>query len=281
LARQPRCIQSIIIAEEPTLELATEAMRAGAVDLLDANLNWASMQRRLREALNRRTRDRIQAQRAERLQQLCQRLNSAREQVHDQVDTLCQDLVTAYQDLANQLDQAMHGTEYAAALDNELDLETLIRRTLEFLVRKLSKAHGVVYLPSSADEYSVAGFVSYDSADGPADVVLEDLADRLAPVVGQQYETVHLTTDQQLRRWVGDSLGPLSQQHLLAFPCQHEGETLAVVALFRDAAEPFDPQARDIADAVGPKLGEALGRMIRIHHRHIPEPDDSSDTIDM
>jgi len=277
LANRPQLTHAALVADQPSVELATDAMRAGVADLIDGRLDWPSTQHRLGEVLTRQTRDRVQARRVERLHHLCKRLNTAREAVSDQVDTLCHDLVTAYQDLAHQLDQAMHGTEFTAVLDQELDLDTLIRRTLEFLVRKLGNTHGAVYLPSNADEYSVAGYISYEAADGPADVLLEDLADRLAPPLGQQYEPVHLTSDHQLRRWVGKSLGPLSEQHLLSFPCQHEDETLAVVALFRDAAEPFDPQAREIAQAVGPRLGEALGRMIRIHHRHLPEPEAEAD----
>jgi FixJ family two-component response regulator len=276
LALKPELTQTVVVAAQPTVELATAAMRCGAADLIEPDLDWPTLHHRLQQVLTRPTRDRVQAQRAERLQALCQRLNSAREAVNDQVDTLCQDLVSAYQDLANQMDQAMHGTEYAAVLDNELDLETLIRRTLEFLVRKLGKAHGVVYLPCNSDEYSLAGFVSYDSADGPAEMLMDDLADRLVPAVGRQDQPVKLTNHQDIAEWTGDEKGPLQGQHILAFPCRDDDETLAVVCLFRDEAEPFDGQAKDIAGAVAPKLGDALGRMIRIHYRHMPDPDDSS-----
>lgn len=278
LAKQNHLTQTVLIASEPSSELMLSAMRAGVGDIVDPAFDDAQINERLQAVLGRPTRARVQAERAERLHRLCQRLNNARDEVSDQVDSLCSDLVDAYHELAGQVDDAMLGTEFWAVLDNELDLETLLRRTLEFLVRKVGPTNGVVYLPCSSDEFSLGGFVARHSEDGPPQVLLEDLADRLTPAVSEQPDVLHLTDDQAIQRWVGESLGPLSGQHVITFPCTHDDETLAVVALFRDETEPFDENAAHAAAAVAPRLGEALERMIRIHHRHIPETDEESES---
>jgi DNA-binding response OmpR family regulator len=277
LARGKELTLTIMLAGAPTAEQTLAAMRAGISDVLDPNVDTQTLDQRLRAVLDRPRRDRIQAQRAERLHRLCQRLHSAREEVSQQVDTLCSDLVQAYHELAGQLDAAMHGTEFSAVLDNELDLETLLRRTLEFLVRKVGRTHGVVYLPCSADEFSVGGFVGQSSEDGPPEVVLEDLADRLVPAMAQQQEVIELRDEATLQQWLDDAPGPLEGFDVIGVPCQHEGETLAVIVLFRDRVESFPADAGDVARAVGPRLGEALERMIRIHHRHMPEAEYEGD----
>jgi DNA-binding response OmpR family regulator len=271
LACSRQLVRTVVLTDEPSAELATTAMRAGACDLLETDMPIDELAGRLRQALEKPTRDHIQAQRLERLHRLCQRLNQARQEVAQQVDLLCHDLVTAYQELACQLDQAMHGAEYGAAIGDELELETLIRRTLEHLTRKLGRAHGAVYLPASADEFSLGGYASHDTTDGPADMALEDLADRLAPAVAECRRPIHLKDPEQLHQWLGSAVGPLAGHELVAFPCRDENETLAVVVLFRDAGEPFAEEAVEVASAVGDRLGQALGRMIRIHHRHIPD----------
>jgi DNA-binding NarL/FixJ family response regulator len=271
LARGKHLTLTVLLADEPTTAQTLEAMRAGVSDVMGSNLDAQALDEKLNAVLARPNRAAVQAERAERLHRLCQRLQSAREQVSEQVDTLCGDLVQAYEELAGQLDAAMHGTEFAAVLDNELDLETLLRRSLEFLVRKVGRTHGAVFLPCSADEFSVGGFVGHNSADGPPEVALEDLADRLVPAIADQNDVVTLTDDDGWHRWLSEAPGPLQGQHVIAFPCCHEEETLAVIVLFRDSAEPFNDHAHDVASAVGPRLGEALERMIRIHHRHLPE----------
>jgi len=277
LAKQTHLTQTLLIAARPGSDLLLRAMRAGISDVIDPRFDTRQIDEHLQTVLHRPTPERVQAARAERLQRLCERLNSARQEVSGQVDTLCSDLVSAYQELAGQIDEAMIGTEYTAMLDQELDLELLLRRTLEFLIRKVGRTNGVVYLPCSADEFSLGGFVARNSEDGPPRVLLEDLADRLAPAISEQDEVIHITDDDTMQQWVGDTLGPLQGQHLIAFPCKQEDETLAVVALFRDEGDPFARQASEIAAAVAPRLGEALERMIRIHHRHMPDAEMEDD----
>ena len=58
---------------------------------------------------------------------------------------------------------------------------------------------------------------------------------------------------------------------MLAFACRSDSESLAVVALFRDASDPFDQTVLDTAEAVSPLLGDALARVIRIHHRGLED----------
>jgi hypothetical protein len=47
--------------------------------------------------------------------------------------------------------------------------------------------------------------------------------------------------------------------------------------LFRDASEPFPPALLDVAAAIGPPLGQRLAKVIRIHHRHLPDFDDDAE----
>src|SRR5690606_37867773 len=134
------------------------------------------LNQRVDAAIDRHRRDAQREQRTKRLRRLCRKLNEAREEVTQQVDVLCNDLVTAYQELANQMQQVVQTSEYAGLIRDELDLEGLLRKTLEFLVHKAGACNAAIFLPATADEYSLGGYVNYDCTSDSADILLQHLA---------------------------------------------------------------------------------------------------------
>ncbi|MEM9789773.1 MAG: response regulator [Planctomycetota bacterium] len=163
---------------------------------------------------------------------------------------------------------------------SELDLEQLIRRTLEFTMQQTGPTNAAVFLPSSMDEFSLAGYVNYDCSRDAADLLLQHLGDVVAPKVADADGPLHLTDNDDITHWIGDDAAWLEDSHVVAFACSAEEESLAVVVLFRDHQEPFTPEQRAALHAVAPKLGDALHRVIRIHHRHLPDPDENEDWQD-
>src|SRR5690606_39228493 len=155
-------------------------------------------------------------------------------EVSEQVDILCHDLVTAYQDLAVQMQQVVHTSEYAMVIRDELDLEKLLRRTLEYIIEKAGASNAAIFLPSSMDEYSLGGYVNYDCTPESADMLLQHLGDVFAPKVARQNELVHITDNIALCGWLGDDAMWLEDRHVLAFGCRQDDEALAVIAVFRD-----------------------------------------------
>lgn len=272
LAHAKRITQTIVITEKPSLESAIQALRAGACDFVVKPLDLADLSNRIRLALQKQTRAKSHATQVRRLRRLCKKLNQARHEVSQQVDILCNDLVTAYQELACQMNQVVQTSEYGIVIRDELDLEQVLRRTLEYLVDKAGPTNAAIFLPSSMDEYGLGGYVNYDCTPQSADMLLQHLADVMAPRVAEADALVHVTDNAALDAWIADDAAWLHDSHLLAFACRNDNETLAVIALFRDGGEPFDEALVETCQAIGPMLGESLARLIRIHHRHMPEP---------
>lgn len=268
LQRRYRHIDSIIIACDPSLEDAMRAIRSGASDFLVKPLDPAMLTDRLKAVLDRRQRRREQTERVRRLRSACRKLERTRREVTQQVDTLCEDLVGAYQELADEMQHAVARREYETIIQDELDLEPLLRKTLTYLVDKTGPANAAIFLPAVAeDEFSLGGYVNYDCANGSADMLLQHLGDVLAPRVVEQDQPVHLRDEAELAQWIGDDAAYLADCEVVAFGCRHEGEPLAAVVLFRDRHEAFDPGFVQTCNVVGAMLGERLVKLIRIHHR--------------
>jgi DNA-binding response OmpR family regulator len=265
--------RTIVVTAQASLDQAIAAMRSGAADLLERPIDLKELNQRVREALARQSADAQRDRRIRRLRRICKKLNSARIEVTKQVDVLCNDLVTAYQELATQMQQVVQTSEFGAVIRNELDLEQLLRKTLEFVIQKAGPTNAAIFLPSTLDEYSLGGYVNFDCAADSADVLLDHLADVVAPRIADRDAPLHVTDNTTLGQWIGDDSAYLADSHVVGFPCRHKDETLAVMILFRDAAAPFDPNLIDTVTAIGPMLGESLARIIRIHHRHLTDID--------
>ncbi len=271
LNKSRRIVATVLIDDEPNLESAMRAIRAGALDYIVTPLDMAELNDRVGKALAKQRKSRDQAQRVRRLRRLCKKLNQARADVSKQVDILCNDLVTAYQELAGQMQQVVQASEFGAVIRDELDLEQLLRKTLEHLVEKAGPTNAAVFLPSSMDEFTLGGYVNYDCTPESADMLLQHLADIVAPKISNRDDLIHVTDNKSLAHLLGGDAAYLVDSHMLAFACRSENESLAVVALFRDSSDPFDQTVLDTAEAVGPLLGDALARVIRIHHRGLDD----------
>jgi len=268
--------QTIMICGEPSIERAIEAIRAGAADIIARPLKARELNERVQQALNRHENDRRKRRRVRRLKRTCKKLNQLRCEITEQVDVLCSDLVCAYQDLASRMQQAMQASEFASSMRRELDLEQLLRKALEYLLAKAGPTNAAIFLPAGPDQFTLGGYINYDCATDSADVILEHLADGLAPQVADQDKTLHITDNDTLAVWFGADAAHLMDSHLIVFNCRHEDEVLAVVVLFRDMGQPYDESVLETVNTISPMLGDYLAKVIRIHHRHIDGLDDDS-----
>ncbi|MEM8495947.1 MAG: GAF domain-containing protein, partial [Planctomycetota bacterium] len=135
-------------------------------------------------------------------------------------------------------------------------------------------ANAAIFLPATMDEYSLGGYVNYDCTKEAADLLLEQLADSLAPRIAAHEDLVHLTRREDIERWIGPEAGALGDSELLAVPCMWDDECLAVLVLFRDVDQPFVEDHLDRVSALAPMMGEALEKIIRVHHRSLFSDDE-------
>lgn len=262
--------QTVVVTADARLETAIQAIRLGATDFLVKPLRVGPLTECLRRVEARRQARHRSRVRSRRLRKLCRRLNEARREVNQQVDVLCNDLVLAYQELAAQMNHVVQSSEFTAIVRQELDLEELIRKTLQYLLDKAGPTNAALFLPSGDGEYTLGGYVNYELGAESPDLLLNHLADVLACRAARTDEVLQFTDNTMLRQWLGDDSAYLADSHVLAFATRHKGETLAVLALFRDGSQPYDAAMIEVCRAVAAGLGPHLARIIRVHHRQLP-----------
>ncbi len=261
----------ILTSSSPSLDQAVEAIRVGAADLIAKPFDPEDLASRVLAVSRCARADRDRAAEVARLKRACKRLSAARQQVARQVDSLCNDLADAYQELADQMTNAALTNEFAALVRNELDVESLLRTCLEFILARTGPTNAAVFLPSNHADFALGAYVNYDCPKDSADVLLDHLADVLAPKIQDETSVVRLDTEAALARRLGDDAHWLADCDVLAFSCRHDGDCLAVGVLFRDRKNPFPPDAALQLKSISDIFGQQLARVVKIHHRHRPE----------
>ncbi|MCC6579686.1 MAG: response regulator [Phycisphaeraceae bacterium] len=271
LSDQRSDVTTIVVTGRPSLERAIESIRLGVADFIVKPMNLNDLNQAVKRAMGRRTRQNRHQRRLKRLRRMCADLTQSHQEVTKQVDVLCNDLVTAYQELATQMHQVVTSGEYGRKIGNELDLEQVLRKTLEFLLDHAGPTNAAVFLPSTADEFTLGGYINYDCTRQCADMILQHLADIVAPKVAARDEMVHITKNADLEAWIGADAAYLADSDVLAFAARHDKTVMAVLVLFRDHGQPYSHDLVEVCNALGPALGSQLHRVIRIHHRCMPE----------
>lgn len=261
-------IESIVMTGRPSLERAVEAIRVGASDFLAKPLDLNELNKVVNHALKRRSEKSRKDDKIKRLTSLCRKLNKARHQVTQNVDVLCNDLVTAYQELSGQMKQIEAVSEFKNLIGEELDLEEVLRSFLEFTLDKIGPTNAVIFLPSQSGGWSVGGYVNYSCERESISVLLQHLSQVTADRLSQATELVKLSSPEAIENYFGEDINWLDNMHLIATPARDdEDETLAVVMLFRDDDEPFEEADIETLAAVAPSFGRHLVKVINVHHR--------------
>lgn len=268
-------MRTVVLGRRAHFADAMAAIRAGAVDYLAQPADHDNVAARVWKAFDDAVRDRHKEATIHRLRRICKQLNAARLDVTSQIDDLCNDLVQAYDELAGQISHVTTVTEFSAIIQQELDVEDLLRTTLEYFLRRIGPMNAAVFLPGTADEFTLGAYINYDCPKDSADFMLDQLADVIPQQMIDETRVLEFRGDAELENWLGDNAHWLSDSHAVSFACRHEDECLAVFTLFRNMNMPFDDQFVPLMESVAEVFGKQLAHVIHVHHRALPPESDN------
>ncbi|MFI4896821.1 MAG: hypothetical protein ACIARR_03240 [Phycisphaerales bacterium JB059] len=262
---------SAMLSDEADLDEAMHAMRAGATDLIALSVSDDDMLSRLEAACERAGRQREREARVSRLRRLCHQLNSARKEVSGHVGDLCNDLVEAYRELSDQFEDVSVSAELTSLLRQELDVESLLRTLLEYTLAKVGSTNAAIFLPSTSGEFSLGAYVNYDCPKDSAEVMMDHLANVMAPRFEHQDRVLAMSGSADLERYLGEDAHWLGESAAMVIACREDDECLAVITLFRDKRTPFGENDVKMLSIIAEHFGSQLSRVIHVHHRHLPK----------
>jgi len=160
--------------------------------------------------------------------------------------------------------------EFGVLARLELDVESLLRTTLEYVLHKIGPTNAAVFLPTAGEDFTLGAYVNYDCPKDCVDLLLDHVAASVAPAIEADPSMQLHRGDDALDDLMGEHAAWLTGCEAVTFAAEHDGELLAAVALFRDDRDPFDSRTLRRLEVIGDILAQQLARIIRVHHRHLP-----------
>ncbi|MEI7657418.1 MAG: GAF domain-containing protein [Phycisphaerae bacterium] len=235
-----------------------------AGDMVEMRIIAARLRRRVREA-------REQARRLSRLRRRCSRLEASRRELLRQVDGLAGGVASAYESMARGMKLNSMATQFETILRQDLDLESVLRMTLEYALKKVGSTNGAIFLPDSCGDFTLGAYVNFDLPRDTAETLSSQLADTLAPACDGHRQPFAVSRASDLGvtsitkdHWLGDHA-------IVVQACWQDNECIAVIAYFRDAKHPFSQDVLPTINLIADTFGRQLARVVRTHHRHKPK----------
>lgn len=238
----------VLASFTPTIEDAAEAMRLGMADLLQL--------------------DRTKREIAQRIGVMAGEARRKRASETPQPLALVPTKDIASAD--NDVDLVTVRAEFGVLARLELDVESLLRTTLEYVLHKIGPTNAAVFLPTAGEDFTLGAYVNYDCPKDCVDLLLDHVAASVAPAIEADPSMRLHRGEDALDELMGDHAAWLTGCEAVTFAAEHDGEMLAAVALFRDDRDPFDSRTLRRLGAIGEILAQQLARIIRVHHRHLP-----------
>ncbi|MDX2147235.1 MAG: hypothetical protein SFZ23_06900 [Planctomycetota bacterium] len=276
----------VVLADRFEPMLARAALRHGALDLICLDeLDGEALDRCASTLLDRAfrgKRSRLFTERREaRLRNLCVRLHKTRGDLAKQVGSLCNDLALAYRDVSDQLVRVTLTAEFASIARQELDLEALLRVVLEYVLAKIGPTNAAIYLPNTSGDYTLGAYVNYDCPRESAEALMDQLSCTIGPRFQSRKVVETFEGEEQIVAQLGPDAEWMRDAGLMIAACgagaraQQTGGSVrdcqAVIAVFRDRRNPFGVDARERLQIISEVFGEQLGRVMQVHHRHLPK----------
>jgi DNA-binding response OmpR family regulator len=271
----------VALSRSRRTESCLDAFRAGASDMLLAPFGPRDIERVLAASAGRHQESLRRLHRQFRLRDVCRRLNKARHEIGQQVDLLCNDLVRAYQDMAQELNVTQNAAEFAQSLAGELDVEGVLRRTMEWILKKLGPVNAAIYLPNDNDQFALGAYLNLDvQADAPLIEVLGQTIVKQArgPVA------LALEEDRVIHELFGEEGAALCGRQWLAVGCNTPRECLGVLVVFRSKSDgtaknsaELSIQSRRFMEAAAPILAERIEQALGFYQRLHPFEEDAED----
>ena len=261
-------VRIVVAGDAPQDGRLLHALRAGASDWIDWQLSDEELHARLEVAVEHCRSERRRDERAARLKGLCRKLSVTRSEFSKQVDSLAEDMTNAINDARERVDEAAIVGEFRGLISQELDVEELLRTSLQYLLTKTGATNAAVFLPGSKPtQFGLGAYVHYDCPRASAQPLLTALSDTICPRFAQTDDIVRFSDTSQFVDSLGIGATVLDDAELVAWPARHGDECMGVFFLFRSKSEPFRDELAGLIDALRPVFAAQMAKLVRVHHR--------------
>lgn len=259
---------AVVMSGSPSTESAVIALRGGAVDFLTKPFSADQLADRVNKALEVHRLRQRQNGRMLRLKKTVRRLNEARKVVEKKVDLLCNDLVGAYSELSRQMETVRLQEGFKTFINGHRGLEQLLCHSMDWMLRQLGYCNIGIWLATADHELQLGAYMKYTIA---AETELTSAMEKGLLRMAVRRGFIRLREPEVKSHLTPTEIKHLGTQEIIAINCTYLGETLGVLALYRDRQTPFSEDDVAALKTISPLFALALAQDVKA-----PEAEDDA-----
>ncbi len=251
---------AVLMTSKPAVDQTVSAMRHGVLDFLAKPFNAKQIKDRLTSALHKQAIIARNERRLTRLKTAVRELNKARHTVSQKVDLLCNDLINAYGEISGQFQEVRLTERFRKTIDTANDLEQLLCHAMDWLLKEAGYSNIAIWLSGDEGAFDLGAYMKYTLVGEKK--ITDALKNTLVqPTVREGL--LHLTENEFTHRLSAADRKLLGGQTVMSASCSYLGESLAVIAMFRDGKCPFREDDQTMLKNIASVFAVALATMVR------------------
>ena len=272
---------TICFTKSRSQTLVMTMMRSGAADVFCLPRDLGVVNERIQKVLSQNHKDALEAKQKEDTQRLYEESQRAHGVAVEELESLSHTLANGHCDQEQQMRLVAMAAEFRTLVSQELEVETMLRTSLEYLLHRLGPTNAAVYVREGEVEWGIGAYINYDRQGENYTQFLEKLGEQSCSLVSQE-KTVRVFTDGTMfTNWIDTDELDFNGNEVITIGCFDGDRCMAVVVFFRSDLKRFGDESVKIIETLSPLFGSQLGCILKIHRRaETTWPSESMDTED-
>ena len=251
----------------PSYEAAIEFIRCGGVDFFNLPDDLDGVCERIQLALAQSRVNQDSIENTNQIVDLYNQLNEERHRIENEKDTLCNDLANSFCDTEKRMKQVAMCAEFKTLINQELDVESMLRTALGYLLTRVGAMNVAVYLRESNSDWGVGAFVNYDRQADHYQTLMNNMMSPVCSAVASEPNLSKYTDGEVFANLYDLDTEDFVGSEVVTFGCFNDNKCMATIVLFRSDTKPFTQDTIETLESLRQIFGQQLGTILRIYNR--------------
>lgn len=189
------------------------------------------------------------------------------QRVSDENDSLCNDLANTHCETNKKMQQVAIGAEFQTLVNQELEVESMLRTALGYMLTRIGATNAAVYLKEGETDWGIGAYINYDRQAEQFQTLIDTLGPTVCPACSCETEMHRYKDGETFANAVDTDPTDFSGSEVITVPCFHDDRCMAVMVLFRGDTRQFDEETMDTIETIREIFGTQLGTILKIHRR--------------
>jgi len=198
---------------------------------------------------------------------LCNKMNEERHRVEEENDSLCNELANSHCDSQKKMQQVAIGAEFQTLVSQELDVESMLRTALGYMLTRVGAMNAAVYLREGTMDWGIGAYINYDRQPEQFQPLIDTMGPIVCPAISTEEQIKHVTNGESFANAAGLDPIDFSGSEVITFGCFADERCMAVIVLFRDDSRAFSQESITTFETLRTIFGQQLGTILKIHRR--------------